>query len=832
MNGGAAGTAVMKAAPPQRITPTGEAAAAWESPSTPAHAFPETSEATAVAAATATATTAVANTNPRSSSCVQVAVRVRPVLPWEKKECVCKVHPESSSIQIAGAAGPRFTFDRVFSPSTTQAALFTAAVQPLVDKCLEGYNATIFAYGQTGSGKTHTILGPADSWMSYEGSASSVEEEEEDAAAAGVLPRALHALFQALQAEAAQDPCFTYSVTLQFLEVYGEDLRDLLAPRTSSGASKLTVREYNDEPEVPGALAIPCPTALDATRAVQAGSLRRVTAATAMNATSSRSHALLTVALEQGWGEDRHSGLATTKRSKFHFCDLAGSERQKRTLSTGQRLKEGIEINKGLLVLGNVISSLASNSSHVPYRDSKLTRLLRGSLGGNHQTLMMACVSPAPENMDESLNCLRYANRAKNIQNSAIVNLDAASRRLLELQQQIVALAQSLLVVVPSSSDKPWTVQQHQAALAQISYSRNDLEVLVEGGSASVVGIDKTLSSLTPLKSGSIHNSSTPGAEHSAVATPAAPTPWTSHSADHRSRPSTSLRGLHDTMDRDRPYDWEERISAMEHELHRTQALLRESQENHDVAEMELYQYRARERLNVQPHEKENDVSERFVEQATAYEQEIAILHKELQKAERKANRLMMWQTVDPRDDEKLLGDAKKRLGDAEDNLTQDRLRLQQLQSTPAAESLEASGQLTVKPSTSMATSSSSESLDEEEHAEQAILQKWTKKYLVQGGHVDEDDETGHLVPNEETVHAASTEHKQLHMEADLVELTRSIEERENLIVDLKVSQEKYAVSELWSLTVYDSVGLFLPSHITSRCALSTKKSSTSWRAS
>lgn len=176
----------------------------------------------------------------RDSSCVQVAVRVRPVLAWEKKENVCQVIG-TDSLQIGGSSGPRFTFDRVFDPSTTQAQLYTAVVQPLVDKCLQGYNATIFAYGQTGSGKTHTILGPADSWMSY--NASGPTEST-----AGVLPRALHALFQALENQVdPNDPAaFTYSVTLQFLEVYGEDLRDLLAPRSATNTAKLTVREFND----------------------------------------------------------------------------------------------------------------------------------------------------------------------------------------------------------------------------------------------------------------------------------------------------------------------------------------------------------------------------------------------------------------------------------------------------------------------------------------------------------------------------------------------------------------------------------------------------------
>merc|ERR1712238_219958 len=136
------------------------------------------------------------------------------------------------------------------------------------------------------------------------------------------------------------------------------------------------------------------------------------------------------------------------KVSRFNFVDLAGSERQKRTQATGQRLKEGIDINKGLLVLGNVISALGDSKKQgafVPYRDSKLTRLLKGSLGGNHKTLMIACVSPSSSNMEESLNCLRYANRAKNIQNNAVVNVDAESKLVAELRVQVQELASDLL---------------------------------------------------------------------------------------------------------------------------------------------------------------------------------------------------------------------------------------------------------------------------------------------------------------------------------------------------------------------------------------------------
>ena len=612
---------------------------------------------------------------------------------------------------------------------------------------------------------------------------------------AGILPRALTDLFDALAAQAASDDNYSYNVTLQYLEVYGDEIRDLFRA-AGSGNQKLTVREFHDEPEVPDAVTVTCTSAADAAQAIARGSLRRVTAATAMNATSSRSHALLTVALTQQWESGDGSNMTddappqtvVTKNSKFHFCDLAGSERQKRTQAAGQRLKEGIHINQGLLVLGNVISALASNSSHVPYRDSKLTRLLRGSLGGNHQTLMMACVSPASSNVDESLNCLRYANRAKNIQNSAIVNLDAHSRRLLELQQHIVGLAQALWLVVSAGeknsggdngNDKQSLSQQPDwpSILSQIPYSRADLEALVAGGNAQVRGIDK---------------SSSPGPR--TPPTTRAPLDGLTPASNRRDIHNTSMTTLRSPTHREdyRLREMEGRVRALEKELIHTQKRLQESQDFHDAAEVELHRYRALEKLGSlssddNPDDKENTAAHSFLEQATAYEQEISYLRKELQKSERRANRLALWQNVDPREEE-------SRLQAAEASLQQDQLRLRQLQSAMESEG-------SPEKTRTAAAMSSTDALDEEERAEQADLQKWTQKYLAQGGHVDEEEpeeQHGKLLEQIAVDLGAvsdemSIEMKHLHMENDLVALSKSIEERENLIRELKENQEKFA---------------------------------------
>lgn len=423
----------------------------------------------------------VSNKEDDSSSKIQVAVRVRPFLPIEagSKSCV-DVLPRfgvettddsthGQAVRIGGGKGHTFTFDAALSGDSTQCQVYRSCVSPLITSCLMGYNATTLAYGQTGAGKTYTILGPSTS------AALSGSSEEESSI--GVIPRALRDLFAQLEGKrteshSAKDEAvnpgtpeqdqsskaspFEFEVRIQFLELYGEEIRDLLA---AGKQQKLAIRDSGHDAEVIGATETKVSSAQDALLCLTRGMLRRVTGATAMNAESSRSHAIMSVILEQkitktacdsAGTSDSPKAAVEKKRSKFNFVDLAGSERQKRTGAKGKRLKEGIDINKGLLVLGNVISALGDpkkGTKFVPFRDSKLTRLLKGSLGGNHKTLMIACVSPSAKNMEESLNCLRYANRAKNIKNKAVVQLDPASRLVAELRGQLDILATELLRV-------------------------------------------------------------------------------------------------------------------------------------------------------------------------------------------------------------------------------------------------------------------------------------------------------------------------------------------------------------------------------------------------
>ncbi|PKC03967.1 kinesin-domain-containing protein, partial [Rhizophagus irregularis] len=297
-----------------------------------------------------------------------------------------------------------FTFDYVFPSDTEQEEVFQECASPLIDKMVEGYNVTILAYGQTGSGKTYSMGTAVDG--------SNIQ---------GIIPRAIRKLFADLHERKEQNPFYEFEVYVSFLELYNEDLIDLLNPQSrennKKGKNDLMIREdANGQIYLSGVKEVQVSNPDELLGQLQKGSLYRTVASTDMNMVSSRSHAIFSVILKQ-------TGIEIT--SKFHFVDLAGSERLKRTNSIGDRAKEGIAINGSLLALGNVICALGDESrkvTHIPYRDSKLTRLLQDSLGGNSQTLMLACVSPADSNFMETLNTLKYANRARNIKNKVSVN--------------------------------------------------------------------------------------------------------------------------------------------------------------------------------------------------------------------------------------------------------------------------------------------------------------------------------------------------------------------------------------------------------------------------
>uniref|UniRef100_G3QUU2 Kinesin family member 4A n=1 Tax=Gorilla gorilla gorilla TaxID=9595 RepID=G3QUU2_GORGO len=357
---------------------------------------------------------------------VRVALRCRPLVPKEISEgCQMWVWSCLSFLTLRLVRYKSFTYDFVFDPSTEQEEVFNTAVAPLIKGVFKGYNATVLAYGQTGSGKTYSM-----------GGAYTAEQENEPTV--GVIPRVIQLLFKEIDKKSD----FEFTLKVSYLEIYNEEILDLLCP--SREKAQINIREDPKEGiKIVGLTEKTVLVALDTVSCLEQGNNSRTVASTAMNSQSSRSHAIFTISLEQRKKSDKNSSF----RSKLHLVDLAGSERQKKTKAEGDRLKEGININRGLLCLGNVISALGDDKKggFVPYRDSKLTRLLQDSLGGNSHTLMIACVSPADSNLEETLNTLRYADRARKIKNKPIVNIDPQTAELNHLKQQVQQLQVLLL---------------------------------------------------------------------------------------------------------------------------------------------------------------------------------------------------------------------------------------------------------------------------------------------------------------------------------------------------------------------------------------------------
>lgn len=367
---------------------------------------------------------------------VQVALRIRPLMQQETdrgcEECIEAV-PGENQVQIKDLA---FTYNYVFPQHITQQEFYDTAVKGLISKLFQGYNVTILAYGQTGSGKTYTM------GTNYSGS-------DGDYTKLGVIPQAVADIFDFIE---AHEDKFIFKVNVSFMELYQEQCYDLLSGK-ERGHSIIEIREdINKGVILPGITELTVTSTMETMMALEQGSSGRVTGSTAMNQASSRSHAVFTIIICKESRTDKN--LATT--SKFHLVDLAGSERIKKTKASGERLKEGVKINQGLLALGNVISALGDGTSrsYISYRDSKLTRLLQDSLGGNSLTLMVACVSPADYNLDETVSTLRYADRARRIRNKPIINQDAKAAEIIRLNNLVNELRLQLLGKVPTDSEQ------------------------------------------------------------------------------------------------------------------------------------------------------------------------------------------------------------------------------------------------------------------------------------------------------------------------------------------------------------------------------------------
>ncbi|KAI0372992.1 kinesin [Pilatotrama ljubarskyi] len=526
-----------------------------------------------------------------ASTSVQVALRIRPTTSQDltsiptrfQRNVLSAVSNTTVSVDATPSPGPgapaapassannakkqMFTFDQVHPPTTTQYEMFVSTAQPLISRFVEGFNCTILAYGQTSSGKTFTMTG-----IDLDADPSDPNN------GMGIIPRAVSTIFaRCRELKEERGASWQYSIKGSYIEIYNEDLIDLLADTT--GKRDVQIREDKQGHIIwEGLREVNVKSANEVMNLIRQGTSIRRTNETDMNAQSSRSHAIFSLTLTQkkftGSGApprsssplppggrspsrigrpgsvigsssgtsrvssptfgrpatpsfqsaiarggrpasslgflspdvgrngaskdagDASGGEWVTVVSKFHFVDLAGSERLKRTAAAGERIKEGISINSGLLALGNVISALGDparakshTASYIPYRDSKLTRLLQDSLGGNAHTLMIACVSPAEWNANETVNTLKYANRARNIKNRAVVNEKEEGWDDVEwLQGMVTRLRKELKAIKEGggalSSSLPTSSEGSEVApkrvLAQMTELQNNYEDLRE----------------------------------------------------------------------------------------------------------------------------------------------------------------------------------------------------------------------------------------------------------------------------------------------------------------------------------------------------------------
>ncbi|XP_025018917.1 kinesin-like protein KIF1B isoform X2 [Python bivittatus] len=372
-----------------------------------------------------------------SGASVKVAVRVRPFNSREtSKESKCIIQMQGNSTSILNPKNPKetpksFSFDYSYWSHTSsedpcfasQNRVYNDIGKEMLLHAFEGYNVCIFAYGQTGAGKSYTMMG---------------KQEENQA---GIIPQLCEELFEKINDNSNEE--MSYSVEVSYMEIYCERVRDLLNPKNKGN---LRVREHPLlGPYVEDLSKLAVTSYTDIADLMDAGNKARTVAATNMNETSSRSHAVFTIVFTQK-KHDVETNLSTEKVSKISLVDLAGSERADSTGAKGTRLKEGANINKSLTTLGKVISALAEVSKKkkktdfIPYRDSVLTWLLRENLGGNSRTAMVAALSPADINYDETLSTLRYADRAKQIKCNAVINEDPNAKLVRELKEEVTRL--------------------------------------------------------------------------------------------------------------------------------------------------------------------------------------------------------------------------------------------------------------------------------------------------------------------------------------------------------------------------------------------------------
>ncbi|KAF8323370.1 kinesin-domain-containing protein [Clavulina sp. PMI_390] len=562
-----------------------------------------------------------------------------------------------------------FAFDQVMSQDTTQFQLFSTTAAPLISRFVEGFNCTILAYGQTSSGKTHSMTG-----------VDLQADPTDPTNGMGIIPRGVSTIFaRASELKRERGNAWQWSIKVSFIELYNEDLIDLLAVDEGAGRREVQIREEKDGTILwSGLREIPVRSAADVMAILAKGTANRRTNETDMNAQSSRSHAIFSVTLTQkkfsgsgtpprgassgrtspmppsgspssriarpgsmyggspsrvasptfgrappnsfgaamsrnptGAGmlrpssalgmrdraadaEDEERGEWTTVVSKFHFVDLAGSERLKRTAAAGERVKEGISINSGLLALGNVISALGDPSRaktlghggavHVPYRDSKLTRLLQDSLGGNAHTLMIACVSPSEWNHPETVNTLKYANRARNIRNRAEIREKEDGWDDLEWLQTMVTKLRKELKALKEGGGASSTTSTVPEPVATENPSKS--ESVTPNGSLSAASGGKVLKQYAELQAQYRNLRSEYVERNEELAR-------MRKELDERSAPVNGAKRYEDIVG---PVieEYEKTISAMETELKLSRTALEHTNEMYNEQENELVVFKER----------------------------------------------------------------------------------------------------------------------------------------------------------------------------------------------------------------------------------------------
>eukprot|EP00051_Salpingoeca_urceolata_P000106 m.32823 g.32823 ORF g.32823 m.32823 type:complete len:1042 (-) comp10167_c0_seq1:14-3139(-) len=411
---------------------------------------------------------------------VNVSVRVRP----RNEEEISRNSPNSveastalNQCRVKVKAGTKidtktYSFDRVFGPDSTQVEVYRSVVEPVLLEVLQGFNCTVFAYGQTGTGKTHTMEG----YRSDKEYKSFIDDP-----GAGIIPRALHQLFELLEQGDTE-----FTVRVSFLEIYNEELFDLLSPPNDT--SKLRLFEDSARKGsvvIQGLEEVTVHSKEEVYSILKKGAEKRRTSETLMNKSSSRSHSVFSVTIHQK--ENGVTGEELLKTGKLYLVDLAGSENIGRSGAVKDRAREAGNINQSLLTLGRVISKLVEKAGHIPYRESKLTRLLQDSLGGKTKTSIIATISPAQINLEESLSTLDYAYRAKNITNRPEANQTLTKKALIkEFTGEIERLKRDLQAArdkngVFLSADTYQTMQTElEAQKTQIEEIQTQLESTIE----------------------------------------------------------------------------------------------------------------------------------------------------------------------------------------------------------------------------------------------------------------------------------------------------------------------------------------------------------------